>query len=174
MRKHWALRELLFRSWSTRVVDDEQPRAIRLLSHHFRTQTFRCRLGVGCRALDYPLAVQKRKTGTRFYDRARCQAHLNTNRKYGVKRCPYVLASCYLISVDHQNRVGFIQRNQRLYVTNVECVLEQSMKFGWAMRSHHRKWYTASITPAKRRRVDSSVAAGFVNAGRLGGTNWRG
>jgi hypothetical protein len=128
-------------SWSTRVVDDEYPRAIRLLSNHFRTETLRCPLGEGCRrALDYPLPVQKRETGTRFYDRARYQAHLNSLREYGLKRRPYVLAACYLPSVYHQNRVEFIQGNQRLSITKVECVLEKSMNFGRAVRSHHRKW----------------------------------
>jgi len=61
-----------------------------------------------------------------------------------MKRCSDFLAACYLLPADHQNRVGFIQRNQRLNITKVECVLEQSMDFGWTVRAHQCQWYTAA------------------------------
>jgi hypothetical protein len=57
--------ELLFMDRSIGVVDDELPRAIRLLSNHLCAQSSSCQLGLGCRnAPDYPVAVQKRKTVT--------------------------------------------------------------------------------------------------------------
>ena len=135
---------------SVRVVDDKQPSAIRLPSNHFGTQSSCCQLGLGCRrALDDPLAVQKRKAVTRFYDRTRCQGHLSSNREHGMKRRSDVLPACYLLTADHQNRVGFIQRNQRLNITKVECILEQSMDFGGAVRAHQCQFYTALIPPRK-------------------------
>src|SRR5436309_441187 len=94
---------------SVRVVYKEEPRAVRLLSNNFRTQSLRIRFGARFRqAMDYPVAVKNRKTARRLNDRTRCQPHLNSNRKQGMKRGSNILATYYRLSAQNQDGFTFV------------------------------------------------------------------
>src|SRR5437868_8111988 len=72
----------------------------------------------------------------RFNSRTRFERHPATNRQGALVRLPYALVAYHLVSINEQNRIGLVERDQSFDIAAVESLKEESMDFDGGLRGH--------------------------------------
>src|SRR5437763_17216305 len=119
-----------------RIIDHKQPCSIPLFTDHLGTHA--SRRDFDChsrRRLDHPACMQYRQA-PRFNSRTRFERHPATNRQGALVRLPYALVAYHLVSINEQNRIGLVERDQSFDIAAVESLKEESMDFDGGLRGH--------------------------------------
>jgi hypothetical protein len=80
--------------------------------------------------------MQHRQSFVRFNDRTGFKTHARARRNESIKGLPDGVAAHYALTVNYQNRAGFIESAQGVGIAEIEGMLKQWMEFGWSVCRH--------------------------------------